>query len=274
MRTSLTFSFHAIIAVTFLCLLSSCGKTDITPDCGAPLCQILTVEGNNAWWGGSIINTITYNKAGNPILRTRSDVATGNENETYRYDTKQRLTDQILHYEDGSYGASFREWHRFKYHNHQDRPYLDSFYNNGTIGDHPIPFPFLPPLIILIHYDYDAGGRLVEERAFYTDGDRWYRKQYLYNSAKNLVKLAYTYGNSDETADTTYYGPYDNKINFLRTNKVWQFLTKNYSENNTQTAVSYNKYGLPLQFSDNSHGRPVSFLDADLTGAKITYKCK
>lgn len=273
MRTSLNSTIHAMVAAATLCLLVSCGKTDITPDCGAPLCQIQTLEGNDEW-SGHVVNTLTYNNAGNPILRSRSDVATGNENETYRYDHKQRLTDQILHYEDGSYGATFREWHRYKYHNNQDRPYLDSMYYNGTIGDHPIPIPFVTQLRILIHFEYNTAGQLIEENAFYDDGVRWYKKQYTYNSAKNLTKLAVAYGSGGEFPDTLYYGPYDNKINFLRTNKVWQLLTRNYSENNVQTAVTYNKYGLPIQFPNNTKGRRVSFLDHDLNEVKITYKCK
>ena len=274
MRTSLNATFHAMIAGAILCLLAACGKTDITPDCGAPFCQIQSVEGDNYWWAGHVVNTLTYNKAGNPILRTRSDLATGNENETYRYDTKQRLTDQILHYENGGYGGDFREWHRFKYHNSQDRPYMDSLYINGTIGEHPIPFPFLPPLLIVIYFNYDAKGRMIEESSFYADGAVWYNKKYLYNNANNLEKLASSWYSTGGVADTTYYGPYDNKVNFLRTNKVWQLLTRNYSENNTRTAVTYNKYGLPLQFPNDPKGKEVSFLDADLTNMKITYKCK
>ncbi|SFN46110.1 hypothetical protein SAMN05428949_2908 [Chitinophaga sp. YR627] len=274
MRTRLNFTFHAMIAGAILCLLASCGKTDITPDCGAQFCQIQSFEGDNYWWEGHVVNNLTYNKAGNPVLRTRSDVATGNENESYRYDAKQRLTDQILHYSDGSYGSDFREWHRFKYHNNQDRPYMDSLYNNGTIGDNPIPYPFLEPLLIVIYFNYDAKGRLIEENSFFEDGSGWYKKKYLYNSANNLEKLAASWGSTGWVVDTTYYGPYDNKINFLQTNKVWQLLTRNYSENNTQTAVTYNKYGLPLQFPNDPKGKAVSFLDADLTGMKIVYKCK
>jgi len=274
MRTRLNSTFLVIITGTILCLLTSCHKTDITPDCGAPLCQIQTFEGDDDWWEGHVINTLTYNKAGNPILRTRSDVATGNENEGYRYDAKQRLSDQILHYADGAYGTDFREWHRFKYHNNEDRPYMDSLYINGTIGDHPIPYPFLPPVIIVIYFNYDTKGRLIEENSFYTDGAAWYKKKYLYNSANNLEKLAASWNPTGSRVDTTYYGPYDNKVNFLRTNKVWQLLTRNYSENNTQTAITYNNFGLPLQFPNDSKGRTVLFLDADLTNAKITYKCK
>ncbi|QHS62485.1 hypothetical protein [Chitinophaga agri] len=271
MRTSLNATMHAMVAAATLCLLASCGKTDITPGCGAPFCQIQTLEGNDEW-SGHVVNMLTYNSTGNPILRTRSDVATGNENETYRYDQQQRLTDQILHYEDGSYGTTFREWHRYKYHNNEDRPYLDSMYNNGIIGDHPVPVPFVPQLRILIYFEYNNAGQLVEENAFFEYGERWYKKQYIYNSVRNLTRLIEAYGGG--SPDTIYYGPYDNKVNFLRTNKVWQLLTRNYSENNTHTAVTYNKYGLPLQFPDNTKGRTVSFLDHHLNNMRITYKCK
>ncbi|MBW8684254.1 hypothetical protein [Chitinophaga rhizophila] len=273
MQKRLNFTFHVFIAASMLCVLASCGKTDFPPDCGAPLCQIETYVGNSEWEEGQVVNTFTYNSAGNPILRTRSDVATGNENETYRYDAKNRLTDQILHYEDGSYGAEFREWHRFKYQGNSDRPYMDSFYTNGFIGAHPIPYPFHPMMLIVIYFDYDHAGRLIGEKSFYEDNYAWYEKTYIYNSANNLAKQTYNLVNFGYK-DTIYYRLYDDKVNFLRTNKVWQLLTRNYSENNVKTASNYNKYGLPLRFPADNTELVVPFLDADLSDITITYKCK
>ncbi|WP_149695097.1 hypothetical protein [Chitinophaga sp. CF418] len=81
-------------------------------------------------------------------------------------------------------------------------------------------------------------------------------------------------GSLGPSLDSIYYRSYDNKVNFLRTNKVWQLLTRDYSENNTRNAVTYNKYGLPLQFPDDPKGKTVLFLDTYLTNVKITYKYK
>jgi hypothetical protein len=270
MRTFLVFPLYVIAAAVTL-MLSSCGKHDITPDCGAPFCQIETLDGFDSNTQGHSISTIEYNAAGNPILRSRSDLGTGNENESYRYDAHNRLTDRITHYKEHGYGDFFWEWHRFKY-DHLGRIYLDSVYNIGLIGDHPLPHPVGPRIIFLLYFEYDYKGRVVKEKAFFEDGRPWYVRDYIYDRRQNLEKKILTYEGS---SDTVRYSTYDNKINYLRTNKVWQFLTRDYSENNSIPAVSYNKYGLPLVFSPgNKAGRRTYFLDVEYTDLKITYKCK
>lgn len=273
MQTRLFFSAQLMIAVAVTVLLSACGKHDVIPDCGAPFCQIQKLEGYDESLQQASTNTIEYNAAGNPVLRLRSDVGTGNENESYRYDAKNRLTDQITNYGTGEYGDLFWEWHRFKYDN-QNRIYMDSVYNIGIIGDNPLPHPSGPKFVIITHFEYDYKGRIIKETSNYDDGQPWYVKVYTYDSRQNLVKKVSTYVSSGY-ADTTYYGPHDNKISYLRTNKVWQFLNRDYSENNSMAAVAYNNYGLPLKFRPNSKtGGRTYFLDVVYSNLDITYKCK
>lgn len=275
MHTNLTNSFYVITAAAVTLLLSACGKHDITPDCGAPLCQIQQLEGYDEVLQQAHTNTIKYNAAGKPILRLRSNVGTGNENESYRYDAKNRLTDQITHYgtDTAQYGDLFWEWHRFKYDN-LNRIYMDSIYNIGLIGDNPLPHPTGPRYHVITHFEYDYKGRIIKETANFGDGQPWYVKVYIYDTRQNLVKKVSTYPPTGY-ADTTYYGPHDNKVNYLRTNKVWQFLSRDYSENNSMAAISYNKYGLPLQFTPNSKtGGRTYFLDVVFSDLDITYKCK
>lgn len=274
MRTNLTTAVHVITAAAVTLLLSACGKHDVTPDCGAPLCQIQKLEGYDENSQQANINTIEYNAAGNPILRLRSNVGTGNENESYRYDTKNRLADQITHHNTREeYGELFWEWHRFKYDN-KNRIYMDSVYNIGIIGDNPLPHPTGPRFVVITHFEYDHKGRIIKETANYDDGHPWYVKVYIYDNRQNLAKKV-TINPPTGHADTTYYGPYDNKINFLRTNKVWQFLNRDYSENNQIAAVTYNKYGLPLKFRpDGKTGGRTVFLDVIYSDLDITYKCK
>jgi len=276
MRTNFTISVQAITAVVVTLLLSACGKHDITPDCGVPLCQIQELEGYDDVLQETHTNTIEYNAAGNPILRLRSNVATGNENESYRYDTKNRLTDQITHYNTSEqYGDVFWEWHRFKYDN-RNRIYLDSFYSIGIIGDHPLPLPIHGPIVdyLIIHFEYDHKDRIIKETSNFSDGRPWYVKTYIYDNRQNLIKRVTTVPSSGYV-DTTYTAAHDNKINYLRTNKVWQFLNRDYSENNPITAVTYNKYGLPLKFRPNSKtGGHTYFLDVVFSDLDITYKCK
>ncbi len=265
---------HALTAAAVTLLLSACGKHDIKPDCGAPLCQIQKLEGYDDVLQQTHTNTIEYNAAGNPILRLRSNVATGNENESYRYDTKNRLTDQITHYNTSEvYGDLFWEWHRFKYDS-QNRIYMDSVYNIGLIGNNPLPHPVGVGFITITHFEYDYKGRIIKETANFDDGRLWYVKVYIYDSQQNLVKKV-TVNPSSGNADTTYIGSHDNKVNYLRTNKVWQFLNRDYSENNPMAAVTYNKYGLPLKFRpDSKTGRHTYFLDVVFSDLDITYKCK
>jgi hypothetical protein len=274
MHTNLTTSIHVITAAVVTLLLSACGKHDITPDCGAALCQIQQLEGYDESLQRTSTNTIEYNAAGNPILRLRSDMGTGNENESYRYDNKTRLTDQITHYNTAEvYGDLFWEWHRFKYDN-QNRIYMDSVYNIGIIGDNPMPHFTGIRYHIITHFEYDHKGRIIKETSNYDDGQPWYVKIYIYDNRQNLAKRV-TINPSSGYADTTYYGPHDNKINYLRTNKVWQFLNRDYSENNPMAAVTHNKYGLPLQFRpDSKTGGRTYFLDVVYSNLDITYKCK
>lgn len=273
MRTNLTTSIHAI-ATAITLLLSACGKHDITPDCGAPLCQIQKLEGYDVVLQQTHTNTIEYNAAGNPILRLRSNLGTGSENESYRYDAKNRLTDQITHYNTSEeYGELFWEWHRFKY-DAQNRIYMDSTYHIGLIGDNPLPHPTGPRIVVITQFEYDHKGRIIKETAVFDDGRPWYVKAYIYDHRQNLVKKV-TINPATGSADTAYYKSYDNKINYLRTNKVWQFLNRDYSENNPIAAVSYNKYGLPLKFRpDSKTGGQTYFLDVVFSDLDITYKCK
>ncbi|UPK71296.1 hypothetical protein [Chitinophaga filiformis] len=274
MHTCLSTSIHAITTAAVILLLSSCGKHDITPNCEAPLCQIQQLEGYDVVLQQTHTNTIEYNAAGNPVLRLRSNVGTGSENESYRYDSHNRLTDQITHYNTKEeYGDLFWEWHRFKYDN-QNRIYMDSVYNIGIIGDNPLPHPTGVGLINITYFEYDYKGRVIKETSYFDDGRLWYTKAYVYNNKQNLVEKGTTYGNSGYT-DTTHYGPHDNKVNYLRTNKVWQFLNRDYSENNPIAALTYNKYGLPLKFRpDSKNGGRTYFLDVVFSDLDITYKCK
>lgn len=276
MHLNLTSPIHVLTAAAVTLLLSACGKHDVTPDCGAPVCQIQKLEGYEENLHETTINTIEYNAAGNPILRLRSNTGTGNDNESYRYDNKNRLTDQILHNNTREqYGDVFWEWHRFKYDN-RNRIYLDSFYSIGIIGDHPLPLPVHGPIVeyLIIRFEYDHKDRVIKETANFSDGRPWYIKSYFYDNRQNLVKRITT-SPSYEYADTTYFRAHDSKINYLRTNKVWQFLNRDYSENNPIAAVNYNKYDLPLKFRPGSKtGGRTYFLDITYSDLDITYKCK
>ena len=90
----------------------------------------------------------------------------------------------------------------------------------------------------------------------------------LYDSKGRIVKITrhiieVDHNPADEEADPFLFNydafgnvdgetfVYDNKVNFLRTNKVWMFTQRDYSMNNRPGVTSYNQYGLPLAFNDD-----------------------
>ena len=107
---------------------------------------------------------------------------------------------------------------------------------------------------------YDLNGRIVREDRHIIELD--------YNPAdEDADPFEYAYdsmGNLDgETVS------YDNKTNFLRTNKVWMFTQRNYSMNNRQNVTSYNDFGLPLTFDVNERPRFLIVWGPDA----IEYEC-
>jgi hypothetical protein len=263
MNTHLSLPISVIMASTVMFLYFACSKPETHPGSGAKCCQIQTLTGDNS------IGTITYNAAGNPTRRVRSDVSTGAENYLFRYDSQNRLTDQIGVYLDGNYGDDFFEWHRFKYDN-QNRIIYDSIYVLGLIGDNPLPHPVATTIIVFRSFAYDSQKRIIKELYGYDSTNLLSTVKYYYNSQQNLEKKVLI--NSSYT-DTTYFGPYDNKVNLNKTNQVWQFLNRDYSLNNSTVATSYNKYGLPLKFYTSTKGS-INFLNVAYVNLEVAYKCK
>jgi hypothetical protein len=106
--------------------------------------------------------------------------------------------------------------------------------------------------------EYDNKGRVVRETGYRIDeeapGAFLPDKVYSYDSQGNLVNGA----------------TYDNEVNFLRTNKVLQFVHRNYSVNNmSQFVLGYNEYHLPLGFR---MAEEDSFLGGG-TPTKLSYSC-
>ncbi|WP_153800213.1 hypothetical protein [Foetidibacter luteolus] len=79
---------------------------------------------------------------------------------------------------------------------------------------------------------------------------------YSYDGQGNLTSIA-----NDVYGEQLIPHPYNNRVNILRTNKIWMFINKNYSQNGVAAAPEYdvqgdsnfNCYGLPQTIS------PVNF---------------
>lgn len=89
---------------------------------------------------------------------------------------------------------------------------------------------------------YDASGRIVKVTNHLIEID---------HSPADEQTDPYIY---EYDADGNRFGAtieYDDKISFLRTNKVWMFTLRNYSMNNLAGATSYNEHGLPTAFAED-----------------------
>ncbi|HVS96838.1 MAG TPA: hypothetical protein VHE54_10140 [Puia sp.] len=199
-------------------------------------------------WGDPDTLTFNYDKWGNPTTIIRPRPSTGTPNFEFRYDANHRLTDYIGTYTNHIV-AEF--WHRYIYNAHglitTDSMYVFPAIVNGQI-DHSVGDARASQLT------YDRLGRIIKEVPAYG----------LYDS------LVFSY---DAAGNRTDEGPFDDKVNFHRTNKIWMFIDRDYSINNPFIATSYNKAWLPLHFSwITSEGFFASFLYQNyLQDATVTY---
>jgi len=194
-----------------------------------------------------VIATVEYNEAGNPISLTYSKEAAYLLFPRYMtYDSLNRLS---------GYKVYFRE-------DDDQRPVDDHRY--GYSGDRIVTDTSTGGLTgyikILSTFDYDSKGRIVVENRkiidFEGDPETW----------EDLEPYIYNYDSNENKIHGT--DVYDDKVNFRRTNKVWMFLTRDYSMNNLLGAVEYNEHGLPVRF-DNSKDY---LFDIGLTS--IDYDCQ
>ena|ERR1700754_36198 len=175
--------------------------------------------------------TIAYNAAGNPISAIRKETSENEPNYYFHYDSQDRLTDLIGVFDNGFY----RCWHRFVY-DVSGRIAVDSIYDYPEEEDgHPIT-GWLGTLGTA-DYLYDSAGRISRVTTNPIDpGDMTIVDNYAYDSTGNLS--GYTY---------------DSNVNIHQANKVWQFLSRDYSLNNQVSgstlsiSYQYNSYGLPTQ---------------------------
>jgi hypothetical protein len=193
----------------------------------------------------TVIATFTYTPWGDPASVTPTHISTGNPQYLFRYDSKHRLTDNIGAYDNGYY----QEWFHYVYDSH-DRIIRDTAYAFGLLNDRTNT-EFGPAVTT---YDYDSKGRVIHT----TMVELWLpypprEHFYSYDTNGNLVVPG---------------AVYDNKINFRRTNKIWMFLSKNYSVNNAKPVTGYNDKGLPLKVVGYS-----SFLSFFGKSLEIEYKC-
>jgi hypothetical protein len=168
----------------------------------------------------------SYNRAGNPYSVLFNG---GLADYQFYYDYQNRL----IEHREFAYGLTFRHYYK---HNATGQIVIDSSINPGS--------DTRDTTISVSTIEYDSQGRIIKETIVSWD-------------TKSLVKSTrrptYTYDNRGNIGVLGWKSSsYDYKINPLRQNPVFQFITRNYSMNNAARQPKYNSKGLPLTLNPNN----------------------
>lgn len=202
--------------------------------------------------------TFEYNAAGNPISYTPTAYSVGSLKYEFRYDNNGRLTDYIG-YSPAAIPLSCQFWTRFVYE--ANRIVRDSVYYNSNYGPALITYA---KHIGITEYEYDQQERI----------SRIKYKQHA-NGVPNGVMGNYKFDYNDEGNLVLPGAVYDDKVSIYRTNKIWMFLSRNFSNNNIGSPLSYNSNGLPVAFATAAaRAASMRFFEAlDLSNCEILYEC-
>lgn len=247
-------TFRSMVTVmVILFILPGCSKIidylEDHPDADLKYCNVKKFTAT--YFGSTQEAVFSYNRLGNPVTVTLSQVGTAQPHLLLRYDDQNRLTECIGHYGNGF----FDSWSKY-YYDDKDRIAYDTTYWWGEGTDEPLSYYGKQ----LQRYEYDARNRITKvtiERI--EPGAPPQVLSYAYDTRGNLVRDGVEY---------------DNKINIHRTNKIWMFLGRDYSLNNPFTADTYNTNHLPLTMNASSHLTDTRFLHLYFGEATAEYMCK
>ncbi|MCW3467734.1 hypothetical protein [Chitinophaga nivalis] len=245
----------ALIAIVSL-LFTGCIKTDYLqfPAASGQQCKILQLKGTIAYSGVQDSAEISYNAFGNPVSITPTQVGTGYPRYLLRYDAANRLKDVIGAYRTGN--PYFETWTKLTF-NAYNCLVADTTFSFGIIGPNgPLPGnPNVPGLQVsnVTTYTYDAQKRLI--RTTETRGHDYpvFFTTYYYNSKGNANKINESWVSTGTDSSYNYshdiFPVYDNKVNPHQLHVVWQYLDRDYNNNNAFIATTYNVYGLPTRIN-------------------------
>jgi len=264
--------------ILLLLLFGACSKIidwkDVW-DNQKPNCRIEKIISYSSWTP-TRTGIFTYNEKGDPVTVTFDYTSTGASNFLFLYDNKNRLKGYLATYPNNgpeTWISGYQFWFSYTY-DAKGRIISDTSYQFGNI-EYGVPKVNPYNTRYYANYEYDAVGRVIKVVRYLASasgGEGTYAStaEYIYNSDGNLSisRLSTPYWVTEAKGDS-----YDNKINFHQTNKVWMFVDRNYSKNNTVSAVQYNSKGLPLKFDIN----PSVYFDflwqIELRRADIFYSC-
>ncbi|WEK38304.1 MAG: hypothetical protein P0Y53_12425 [Candidatus Pseudobacter hemicellulosilyticus] len=262
MKRLVTCALAAAIAAAMLSL-ASCRKLHDYPYRSLPggdsLCRITEITS----YGYATADTSTYyfiyNVLGNPdtvrpALSLRSVLPTY----VFRYDASNLLISLLeITYYDSSVSPNYYDgivsnYQSFSYSGSQvaysSMLFYGVVYNGVLIFNQPV-------VSYQYGYEYDSLGRITRVQNYLPFTPPYYTN-YAYNTQGNLSS----------------YGVNDNKLNLFRTNGIWQFLTRDYSNNNPLSGASYNEFLLPVNTVQPT-GRAFLSSRFSVDHARIRYEC-
>lgn len=256
MRTSHLTRTVLVISIFYL---ASCSKTEIAKKDSLTLssndnvavdlsgCKLRRIWADYGG-GGRVTGLLTYNSKGNPIKLVYDNNGTGNPDHYFFYDNQNRLQEWRQTYTEGQTVAVR---HRF-------------VYNSANVAIRDTVMHIEGDTVAFVHtLTYDSQKRIVREniRNYYNSGGGPIAPQ------RNPT---YTYDNRGNLAVAGWKSSwYDNKINPLRINPVFQLIFRNYSQNNAAVQPKYNSKGLPLSLNPNND----DFFNSSLTFV-LVYDCQ
>lgn len=246
-------------------------------DAVSDICQVQKVTADGPYGGTYVFN---YNKRGDLESIITTPLGTGNPNVFFIYDKKHRASQVLYSFTPTPTTPGIVwAWYKFDY-DKNDRIVRDTMYGFTGIGADGVVIPSTQ-FMMISKFSYDAYERVVA-----SDDSVW-----AFGSFSNTYHFAYKYdkrGNQEYQArqyrsaqnpwmpysDTFKLAPYDDKISIRRTNKMWMFIDKNYSINNSFSGATYNNYGLPVNFDGQQYLQGLVTLLPFLYGnATAEYLC-
>lgn len=219
---------------------AACNKSDLSGEKSLTLTssEKATIDLSNCklrrvWsdYGGlKVTGVFTYNSKGNPTKLVFNNNGTGNPDHYFFYDNQNRLSEWRQTYHNGT---TVSERHKY-------------VYNAAGVAIRDTVMAIEGDTITFVHtFTYDSQGRIVKEniKNIWNAGaplDPQRNPTYTYDARGNLAVAEWKSSS------------YDNKISAFRSHPVFQFIFKNWSQNNAAVQAKYNSKGLPLSLNPNN----------------------
>lgn len=252
--------FPAIMAISLLAFTGCrklCNDFVQHPELPPASCRIERISFDVPMGHGeieSVQSVFSYNEYNNPVL-ILLDISDSPEpvDKAFRYDTENRLKVYLRYFRYGGRGTIF--WHKYVYVN--SMKVVDSVfvYASGDYLTNDRPDEYAR--VEVRELTLDIRGRVIKEISR-IETDSPVEKTFHYDLNGNLIKPGVNYSN---------------KPNIRQTNKIWQFIDRDYSVNQPLGEVeSFTIHNLPYTFRDLVLSQSNVL---DITpGAVVTYNCE